>query len=270
MAPGRAGRWHESPRRQRFHPIPASRTASPRLTCRHAGTFPARPRSLHRPLERADASELSTAQSFLNDLIALIGADRPDPSHAHGYSFEHPVTFPRTGTPGRIDLYKRGCFVLEAKQGAPAAAADPAQLPLLPDAPPPPARHRGARHPRWDDAMVRARGQAEAYARALPDEYPPFLVTVDVGHVIELFADFSRTGKNYTHFPDATRFRIRLDDLRDPAIRDRLAPRLVRPRRPRPRPHRRPRHPRDRRPPRRARQLLRGRRATPPTASPAS
>ncbi len=70
--------------------------------------------------------------------------------------------------------------------------------------------------------MVRARGQAEAYARALPDEYPPFLVTVAVGQDIQLFADFSRTGKNYTHFPDATRFRIRLDDLRDPAIRDRL------------------------------------------------
>ena len=49
----------------------------------------------------SDASELSTAQSFLLDLIALIGADRPDPSHAHGYSFEHPVTFP-TGTPGRL------------------------------------------------------------------------------------------------------------------------------------------------------------------------
>ena len=71
--------------------------------------------------------------------------------------------------------------------------------------------------------MVRARGQAEAYARALPDEYPPFLITVAVGQEIQLFADFSRTGKNYTHFPDATRFRIRLDDLAEPAIRDRLA-----------------------------------------------
>ena len=45
--------------------------------------------------------------------------------------------------------------------------------------------------------MVRARGQAESYARALPDEYPPFLVTVAVGQEIQLFADFSRTGKNY-------------------------------------------------------------------------
>ena len=114
----------------------------------------------------SDASELSTAQSFLNDLIGLIGADRPDPSHAHGYSFEYPVTFARTGTPGRIDLYKRGCFVLEAKRGA--LPPPPTQLPLLPGVPP-----RRPVRPIWDDAMVRARGQAEAYARALPDEYPP-------------------------------------------------------------------------------------------------
>ena len=224
----------------------------------------------------SSASERSNYQMFLSELAELLGQPRPDPARGtpelDGYCFDRPVPFRGTGTTGFIDLYKRGCFVLEAKQGSSAAAAsDPAQLALLPDAPAATRRGTAVRGTRgWDDAMVRARGQAEAYARALPDEYPPFLVTVDVGHVIELFADFSRTGKNYTHFPDATRFRIRLDDLRDAAVRDRLAPRLVRPRRPRPRPHRRPRHPRDRRPPRRARQLLRGRRATPPSASPAS
>ena len=126
------------------------------------------------------------------------------------------MTFPRTGTPGRIDLYKRGH---SSSKPSAAPAPPPAQLPLLPARPAAGARPR----PAWDDAMIRARGQAEAYARALPDEYPPFLVTVAVGQEIQLFADFSRTGKNYTHFPDATRFRIRLDDLRDPAIRDRLA-----------------------------------------------
>ena len=106
--------------------------------------------------------------------------------------------------------------MLEAKRGA--LPPPPTQLPLLPGVPP-----RRPVRPIWDDAMVRARGQAEAYARALPDEYPPFLVTVAVGQEIQLFADFSRTGKNYTHFPDATRFRIRLDDLREHAIRERLA-----------------------------------------------
>ena len=72
--------------------------------------------------------------------------------------------------------------------------------------------------------MQGARGQAERYAKALPVDHgwPPFLVIVDVGHCFELYADFSRTGKNYTQFPDAQRFRIPLDDLRDAKVRERL------------------------------------------------
>jgi hypothetical protein len=60
--------------------------------------------------------------------------------------------------------------------------------------------------------MRSARRQAENYARALP-EWPPFLIVVDVAHVIELYADFSRQGKNYAQFPDRNAFRIRLEDL---------------------------------------------------------
>src|SRR5260370_27386145 len=69
----------------------------------------------------------------------------------------------------------------------------------------------------WDQVMLAARKQAENYARALPVEhgYPPFLLVVDVGHVIEVFADFSGQGKNYAHFPDRQTFRISTDDLRD-------------------------------------------------------
>jgi hypothetical protein len=73
----------------------------------------------------------------------------------------------------------------------------------------------------WDDAMVRAQSQAAQYARALA-EWPPFLVVVDVGHVIELYSDFDRLGKNYLPFPDARGHRIRLTDLTDPALRERL------------------------------------------------
>src|SRR5215213_5880718 len=70
-------------------------------------------------------------------------------------------------------------------------------------------------------AMHRARAQAEGYAKALPTAHgwPPFLIVVDIGHEIQLFADFSRTGKNYSQFPDAQRFRIRLDDLRREEVR---------------------------------------------------
>jgi SAM-dependent methyltransferase len=177
----------------------------------------------------SSASERSNYQMFLSELADLLGQARPDPARGtpafDDYCFDRPVPFRGTGTTGFIDLYKRGCFVLEAKQGSSIAAAahHPDQLSLLPDAPAAIRRGTAVRGNRsWDDAMIRARGQAEAYARALPDEYPPFLVTADIGHVIELWADFSRTGKNYSHFPDATRFRIRLDDLRDDTVRNRL------------------------------------------------
>ena len=45
---------------------------------------------------------------------------------------------------------------------------------------------------------------------------------VDVGHVIEVNADFSGQGQGYTQFPDGTRYRITLDDLHDSDVRDRL------------------------------------------------
>ena len=72
--------------------------------------------------------------------------------------------------------------------------------------------------------MLRARGQAEAYAKALPtaEGWPPFLIVCDVGHCFELFADFSGTGKHYVQFPDANGFRIPIEALSDPQIRDRL------------------------------------------------
>jgi hypothetical protein len=66
------------------------------------------------------------------------------------------------------------------------------------------------------------RGQAEQYAKALPD-WPPFLIVVDVGHSIETYADFTGTGKHYAQFPDTNGFRILLPELRRPGIRDQLA-----------------------------------------------
>lgn len=140
------------------------------------------------------------------------------------YVFEYPVTFrhPDNSTsPGRIDLYKRGCFVLEAKQGADAKLDE---LPLFVTG----GRRKtgvGTRNTKgWALAMQGARGQAERYAKALPTEHgwPPFLIVVDVGHCIELYADFSRSGKAYSQFPDAQGFRIKLEDLPDPAVRELL------------------------------------------------
>ncbi len=72
--------------------------------------------------------------------------------------------------------------------------------------------------------MLEALGQAERYARSLPadEDPPPFLVIVDVGHVIELYADFTQKGKNYLPFPDSRSHRIKLPDLAQPDLRERL------------------------------------------------
>jgi hypothetical protein len=168
---------------------------------------------------------------FLTEFCTVLGLPQPHPAGSgnEAYVFERAVTFHHpdgSTSTGRIDLYKRGCFVLEAKQGS--DQKDVETLPLFggPSVAAAKAKKgtavRGTKG--WDVAMLAARGQAERYAKELPVEegWPPFLVVVDVGHVIELFADFSRTGKHYTHFPDANSFRIKLDDLSNPDIADRL------------------------------------------------
>ncbi len=69
-------------------------------------------------------SELANTQSFINGLAAIIGVDPPNGSrddNAHNdYVFERTVFQDNgdgTTSFGRLDAYKRDCFVLEAKQG---------------------------------------------------------------------------------------------------------------------------------------------------------
>ena len=172
---------------------------------------------------------------FLTELCHLLDLPQPDPAAAthrrNDYVFERAVAFAdeagKSGH-GRIDLYKRGCFVLEAKQsrepgGAKEVALAPGQ-PALPGLAAPTPHGRRSAHRGWDVLMRNAYEQAKQYAQALPPDHgwPPFIVTCDVGHALELFADFSGQGKNYRQFPDRTGYRIFLDDLCDPAVRDRL------------------------------------------------
>jgi hypothetical protein len=73
------------------------------------------------------ASELSTSQSVLLDLSHLLGVKSPHATPEQDYMFERPITFLHgdgSTSAGRIDLYRRGCFVLESKKlKAPAGAA---------------------------------------------------------------------------------------------------------------------------------------------------
>jgi hypothetical protein len=175
--------------------------------------------------QNSAAAERANYALFLSELCDYLEVPRPNPAVANAtqnhYVFECPVTFRHpTGlsSTGFIDLYKRGCFVLEAKQGSP--APEPSLLFEVP--------HRRGTAVRgttgWDQAMLRARNQAEQYAKALPtaDGWPPFLIVVDVGYSIELFADFSGTGKAYVPFPDSLTHRILLPQLEIQQIRDRL------------------------------------------------
>ncbi len=150
------------------------------------------------------ASELATAQTFVMDLCELLSVPKPHPTPAQDYMFERPVTFAHgdgSSSAGRIDCYKRGHFVLEAKK-----------------------LKAGAHTKGFDDGLLRARSQGESYARALPAEEgrPPFVLVVDVGTVIEVYAEFSRSGATYTPFPDPRSHRIPLADLARPEVRQRL------------------------------------------------
>ena len=155
------------------------------------------------------ASELSTAQSFVIELCALLGVDKPHPTPEQSYMFERPITFVHgdgSTSAGRIDCYRRGHFVLEAKKSKAAA-------------------HTKS----FDDGLLQARSQAENYARALPahEGRPPFVLVVDVGTVIEVYAEFSQSGATYTPFPDPRSHRIALADVARPELRERLRLRRI-------------------------------------------
>lgn len=180
-------------------------------------------------------NEQANFQTFAGELTDLLGVERPMPATSDGqtnhYRFERPVRFIHTGRErrGRIDLYRRGCFVMEGKQGQDGAAGGgEQQLALLTGQHAAQVKQgghgrRGSRA--FDDAMMKARAQADGYARAVSreDGWPPFLMIVDVGNVIELYADFSRQGQGYTPFPDGRSYRIPLEGLREAKIRDLLA-----------------------------------------------
>ena len=122
----------------------------------------------------------------------------------NAYVFERKVSFRHadgTTSNGYIDLYRRGAFVCEAKQ-----------------------TNKELDSKGWDNAMLRAHGQAQQYARALTagEGRPPFLILVDVGRNIELYAEFTRSGATYVPYPDPRSHRIRLDDLRKPDPRETL------------------------------------------------
>ncbi|MDX5418280.1 MAG: class I SAM-dependent DNA methyltransferase, partial [Hymenobacteraceae bacterium] len=127
------------------------------------------------------ASERANYQLFLTELCELLCVEKPQPAtdkvHEATYTFERPVVFDdgegKTST-NFIDLYKKDCFVLEAKQGSDKASVTEAEM-------------LGAERAKtktgtatrdtrtWEREMKKAKEQALRYARSLPttEGWPP-------------------------------------------------------------------------------------------------
>lgn len=170
-------------------------------------------------------SELGSSQSFILELCDILDVPKPASPRArvvdNSYAFEAQVEFTRPDgsiSTGRIDLYKKGFFIWESKQGSQKASKAERE------------KTGGWRvgtavrdTPSWDSAMIKAHEQAMEYAAGIPKEdgRPPFVIVADIGWAIRIFSDFNNTGV-YTPYPSAREYRISLEDLRREEIRERL------------------------------------------------
>ena len=159
----------------------------------------------------SSGAERANKDLFLSELCDVLGVPRPNPVSGvpenDRYVFEKDAPNPKESggtSTGKIDLYKEGCFILEAKQGSDAGTEKVGTA----------KRSTGA----WWKAMQKAYVQGYQYAQAF-DAPPPFLIVCDIGYCFDLYATFDGSW-NYRHFPDAKRHRIFLADL--PAHADTL------------------------------------------------
>ena len=175
------------------------------------------------------AAERANYTSFLCELCSLLDLPHPDPSSPdnsqNAYVFERAIprkSFDGITTTGFIDLYRRGAFVLESKQGT--NAPGESENPFATAAPPTKTGHGKRGTLAFDKALERAYHQARGYITDLPPEEgrPPFLIVCDIGNTLDLYAEFTGTGGQYERFPDPVSHRITLPDLHRPEIRERL------------------------------------------------
>ncbi len=174
--------------------------------------------------ENSGAAERANYQMFLSELCDILEVTRPDPTSADPtknlHVFDRAIT--RVNPDGSsvtnyIDLYKARHFVLETKQGVSESGGDQGS--------PPPLSSKSGHGKRgtaaFDRALERAFHQGRGYITSLPvaEGRPPFLIVCDVGHSIDLYAEFSGTGGHYEHFPDPKHHRILLTDLRNEKTR---------------------------------------------------
>ena len=147
----------------------------------------------------APPSERAHAQSFMRELCELLEVPAPEPAPVRGkevfaplYGFERAIRVKDEPNVKFIDLYRADCFIWENKQLG----------------------GRGTNG--WLKKMEDAFQQAARYARGFATPRAPFLVTCDIGHVFEVWSDFSRQGE-YGGY--AARKTVPIDDLAKEEVR---------------------------------------------------
>ena len=147
----------------------------------------------------AGPAEQANKDLFLAELCDVMDIARPNPTTGDldrdTYVFERKVPIVHEdseATLGSIDLYKQGCFILEAKQASGEGTSKLGKA------------KRGT--PAWNILMKDAYGQALGYARSF-DRPPPFIIVCDIGHCFDLYAAFDGGG-NYQPFPNAQNHRL--------------------------------------------------------------
>ncbi|WP_241525025.1 class I SAM-dependent DNA methyltransferase [Simplicispira metamorpha] len=152
------------------------------------------------------ASELSTAQSFVIDLCALLGVERP-----------HPTPRPTKATCSSAPSPSRTATAAPAPGASTATGVATWCW-----------RQKSSRLAAIPKALTMACCARAAKLKTTPvpcpptRARPPFVLVVDVGTVIEVYAEFSKSGGTYTPFPDPRSHRLALADLARPEVQERL------------------------------------------------
>jgi hypothetical protein len=155
---------------------------------------------------KSGASERANKDLFLTELCDQLATDHPDvatgDAETDRYVFEADAVKRNAGkanSVGKMDLYKEGCFIFEAKQGSDVKA-----------------KKRGTARrdsPMWAQEMNAAYGQALGYAQTL--ENPPvFLIACDIGHSFDLYSCFDGS-RVWRPFPTPQTSRFFLNELGD-------------------------------------------------------
>ncbi|MBL0209849.1 MAG: class I SAM-dependent DNA methyltransferase [Holophagaceae bacterium] len=187
--------------------------------------------------QAADGPERGNMQLFLHELIQTLDLPQPEPTGASsGYCFEKQV--PNYNPEGKftknyMDLYKAGCFILEAKRTSDALRAQRGSggggggkgqkpmvhapgLPGLIEEPRTPGYRANATY----DAKLEAafiQGIRYAMALGLQGPPPPFLIVCDIGHSFHIWNRYDpKAGGGYGGF--GARRIIMLEELEDPEI----------------------------------------------------